>query len=85
MKWDAKANDRLLTVDSGAAAHHVASRHYHRAAVEEFTRLRRVSCESGAVLGEVINKSARLNDAGYVARVFAALDDQDLEGRFGGD
>ena len=41
--------------------------------------------DGGAVVREVLDKSARFNLVRYVARVLAALDDQNLERRISRD
>lgn len=63
----------------------MTSRNNYRTSIEEWARLGKVIRNGGAVGGEVFHKSTRFDMLRYVARVLAALDDQNLEGRFGRD
>lgn len=71
-------DDPLLTIDSGAAAHGMAARHYCRTSVKERARLGFVLGDGGVVRRKMFDESARLNLVRYVARMFAAFDDQNL-------
>ena len=78
MSSDTNDDGPLLTIDSGAAAHGMAARHYCRSSIKERARLGFVFGDGGAVRREVFDESARLNVVRYVARVLAAFNDQNL-------
>jgi hypothetical protein len=78
MSKDTDDDGPLLTVDSGAAAHGMAARHYCRASIKEHTRLGFVLGDGGTIRREVFDESARLNLIRYVPRVLAAFNDQNL-------